>query len=437
MRKILTLLLTASMAAAFAQQPYDLAPTRKVRVALKIENPPVSWKGNKRIHELFNWGDPMKYSEALRDSLTAASGGVAQYEFTYIYDDTAMFTLMQGKRLSLDSLVKLLYEPGWATFQTKTTQHDYLGVLDYYDLCEKSDSGLIDEVWIYSFPYGGGWESTLAGQFAFWCNSPPLTGSSCVDILPIMVYNYERGVAEAMHSMSHRVEYTMKQVFGRWLNEPYSSGTVTSSLNSWEKFSSTEKKNPGKSHVGTCHYPPNATKDYDYDNSSNTVTSYYQGWDTYPNLAPGSKQINCSEWDCNHLGFMSWWFRKIPKFVCTNEYRLNNWWHYLYDYEGAIELADSLSLEPCTPNSINKHRPFMAPQILPNPANQYIFFNNANQLSNIAIYDLTGKLLIYVKLNNNSANYRVDVSSLTDGFYLVETEDELGELHREKIIIAN
>ena len=298
MKKIILFLFIISIAmSAKAQDTLPLAPTRVVKVAVLLQDPPIPTQGNKRIHEFMGWLDPLVYNQQLIDSLNAASHGVVKYEIERIIDDTMMFTRMKGILLDRDTIGKLLKEPNWQTLKDNGTQIDYHYVLDYYDFCEKSDSLIIDEVWVWSWPYGGGWESTLAGKNAFWCNSSPLTGTSCVDILPVMVFNYERTVDLAMHSMGHRTEYTLKHAFGRWLTEPYSSGTVNvSTLNKWELFSACEKKAPGNSHVGTIHYPPNAKQDYDYGNNTNHVTCYgLDNYATYPKIGNKASTVNCSE----------------------------------------------------------------------------------------------------------------------------------------------
>ncbi|MCD6098959.1 MAG: hypothetical protein J7K33_00090, partial [Candidatus Marinimicrobia bacterium] len=87
---------------------------------------------------------------------------------------------------------------------------DYKGMCDTYNFGEKRNRNEITEVWVYSFPFSGVYESQLIGPGAFWCNSPPITDYDKLEkLLPVMGWNYERGVAEALHSYGHRVESVM------------------------------------------------------------------------------------------------------------------------------------------------------------------------------------------------------------------------------------
>src|SRR5690554_7474454 len=96
------------------------------------------------------------------------------------------------------------------------------------------DNGEIHEVWVWTFPYGGMWESHMMGEGAFWINSQPNENPSCKELLSIMGLNYERDLACALESYGHRFESTMMKVYGWWDydNKPYANELTT-----WELFS--------------------------------------------------------------------------------------------------------------------------------------------------------------------------------------------------------
>src|SRR6476620_3566327 len=147
--------------ASFAQKQ-KLASLHIVKVAVVMQDPRIPSMGNKRIHELFKtpgytfqWNDPWKLAEQYRDSLNAISHGVVKYEFVKIYDENIFFTKLKNSTelLSLDKLVSLLSEPGWATLKKDGTQFDYNAFIQHYGFCEMRDRNEINEVWLWSFPY--------------------------------------------------------------------------------------------------------------------------------------------------------------------------------------------------------------------------------------------------------------------------------------------
>ena len=96
------------------------------------------------------------------------------------------------------------------------------------------------------------------------------------DLYVVMGLNPERGVAEALHSFGHRAESIMRKVYGSW--------SETSEVNHlWDRFTRVASKHPDAvPGVGNIHFPPNAERDYDYQNS-NSVLSEADQWLNFPN----------------------------------------------------------------------------------------------------------------------------------------------------------
>jgi hypothetical protein len=328
------------------QRSLPTAGTITVKVAVVIQDPRIPSMGNKRMHELFktpgytfSWHDPRELMKAYRDTLNAVSHGAIRYEIVKIYDDSLFFTHLKGEKqlLSRDQIVQYLQEPKWETFRSRGTSFDYNQFIDHYGFCEMRDKGIINEVWLWSFPYGGTWESTFAGKNAFWLNSDPVQGSSCNDLLTIMGLNYEREMSMGLESYGHRVESIMRKVYGRWDN-------TAAERNNWELFTSFDKKVPGHAHIGNIHYPPNGEKDYDWINKTK-VTTFADTWYQYPNISEtNGRVVDCTEWNCTHLGYMTWWMRHLPHFKGINraDGHLNNWWYYVVDYNKAMALEKKL-----------------------------------------------------------------------------------------------
>ena len=343
---LISLFLIYAASPAISQSKVPKAETITVKVAVVIQDPRIPQKGNKKMHEAFitpgrgyKWHDPRKLMEDYRDSLNSLSGGVINYEIVKVYDDAKFFTRLKDSNdyMSLDEIVKFLDEPDWTTFKNRGTTLDYKKFIDHYGFCEMRDKGEIQEVWLWTFPFAGAWESTFAGENSFWLNSEPVQGTSCKDLLTVMGLNYERDMSLALESYGHRFESIMRKVYGRWDHK-------SEKLNNWELYTSYDKIAPGKAEIGNIHFPPNALKDYDWKNMTK-VKTHADRWFSYPQLkAVEGRMVDCEEWDCSHLGYMSWWYSHIPRYAGLNpdDGHLNNWWHYVVDYNAAMRLESQL-----------------------------------------------------------------------------------------------
>ncbi len=326
------------------------AETLTVKVAVVIQDPVVPGTG-KRLHEYFKtpgytfqWNNPWDLTTAYADSLHAISNGVVKYEIVKIYDDSLFFSKIKGSDnlFSLDDVVKYLNEPDWATFKEKGTTFDYKAFIEHYGFGEMRDKGEIHEVWVWSFPYGGMWESTYSGKGAFWLNSNPVDNPSNEKLLTVMGLNYEREMSLALESYGHRFESVMRKVYGRWDYD-----VPCFEKNNWELYTTYDKISPGNAHIGNIHFPPNGQHDYDIKNKLEVSTAS-DTWANYPDLENESRRmVNCSEWDCSHLGYMCWWYRHIPHFegINSKDGHLNNWWHYVVNFEDAMRQENDLNLD--------------------------------------------------------------------------------------------
>jgi hypothetical protein len=226
-------------------------------------------------------------------------------------------------------------------------------MMQHYGFDKKVDAGEIKEVWVYTHPASGMNESRLIGDGAFWCNSGGITiegGATNVELCCVMFCNYERTTDLAMHSYAHRVESIMSQVYenkGGHQGWNYKDKTQLKELTNWEKFSAHvneyKKYKEGHAHIGMCHWPPNSSFDYDYANISQ-VKTYADTWFDYPNIKEDdsvARTVTREEWaDAGgyQWGYMKWYFGHIPHFkgLCPRDSHLNNWWHYIVDYNAAM-----------------------------------------------------------------------------------------------------
>lgn len=330
----------------------EKADVIKVKVAVVYENPVYEDHGNKRLHECFFtpnlrgmiWNNPVELSKDYEKTLEEVSGNTVDYEVVKEIDADRFFTYFKNDPLqrpfTKEEVAFLLGEENWKTLKEIGTAYDYNAMVKYYGFDKMRDRGEINEVWVWSFPYGGMWESHMMGKDAFWINSPPNENPSCVELLSIMGLNYERDLACAMESYGHRFESTMMRVYGWW---KYDKKENKSELTTWEKFTGYEKiytkYDEGNSHVGNIHYPPNGETDYDWRNKKQ-VYSYADEWADYPNIKEKKRRLmDCTEWGCSHVGYMKWWFSHTPHFkgLNPNDGKLNHWWYYVVDYNNAVK----------------------------------------------------------------------------------------------------
>lgn len=391
----------------------QLANTRPVQVALVIIDPASGVFGGSTFSQYHSWQNPAVLSQNLCDSLNAASGGVVYYSISQTYHTDNLYTLFGNTAISVDSLAELFLEPGWTTlhYVAETlgqSEFLYNQLLADYDFCTLSNNEQIDEVWVYAMPFVGLYESRLTGNNAFFYNSPPLTGNSCMDHLPIMGFNYERGLAEAWHSYGHRAENAMIRLFGGWNN--------ASPASSFDFFTLLDSHQSDSGHVGNIHFPVNASDDYEYD-ALNTVVSFAPNWYTYPFLFQETEMVNCLDWNCSQLGYMSWWHRHLPNKACRDKRGiLNNWWIYIVDFNEGRELEKQTSLCDCNLFEYlgNSELEISVLNVYPNPTEEKLVIDAAGKVTRLVILDQSGREVI---LSNEDLYDEVDVSKLAPGLY--------------------
>ncbi len=308
-------------------EPADTIPLEALhpKVLLIIFNPIIESRDNKRLTEVYGWNNPDVLSSQYIEDIKEVSDNLVSYQIVERMEVDAFPTYTDGYTYDDETFL--------SCWEARDCDHgdagkgqpmlDYPAMLQQYNICEKLNTGGIDELWMFASPYSGFWESTLAGPGAFWYNSSPVQDTSCNKLLPIMGFNYERGVGEMLEDLGHRTEATMTHVYGSW--------TAGSDSHTWNQYTLIDKDSPGNAHCGNVHYGPNSLRDYDWSNYS-YVDSYCDDWYNYPNLQGIKKSINCEEWGCNIRGHHKWWLKHLPKTSGQKDEKLNNWWRYIVDY---------------------------------------------------------------------------------------------------------
>jgi hypothetical protein len=298
-----------------------------VRVLVLDFDPVIPDSGGRRMHQAFGWNEPRTLATGYSADVSEASDGRMRY-------DIAEWRTIDEFPRKRDGFQ---YTP--ATYAACLRNHaqchepdalDYEALLAGYGVIPLIDLRAIDEVWLFGGPYFGYFESAMAGPGAFDINGDAFSEVPSKRAFAIMGFNSERGVAEMLHNLCHRTEATMARVYGGWQAESLTTA--------WAQFAANAHQSGGRAGVGSCHYPPNATADYDYTNSR-AVESDADDWLQYPNLTGARKRVTAETWGGPdyHRRYMRWWLARLPRAGGTNnDGRLNDWWRYVVDFDELV-----------------------------------------------------------------------------------------------------
>jgi hypothetical protein len=304
-----------------------LAPLASLspRVLVLNFDPVFPTKGGKRLHEVQGWNDPHPLVEGYIADLEACSGGYVRYRVVEWQDVDAYPVKQDGFRYTNASYLRC--QAGKEEWHQPDAV-DYHAILGEFDVAQRVEEGQIDEVWLWGFPYAGFWESTMAGQGAYFCNSPPVEGGDVSRIFVTMGFNYQRGVGEMLENFGHRVESIMRHVYGSWEHKE---------THAWNRFTLYDQVAPGRAGCGWMHYAPNSERDYDWGNQR-VVWSTCDDWLDYPNLTGKRRKVDHREWGGGDIrAHHRWWFEHLPKASGRTDGKLNNWWAYAVDFNRFAE----------------------------------------------------------------------------------------------------
>lgn len=289
------------------------------KLALIIHNPRIPSSNGRKLNKVLGWNDPDQLVHLSLADLRDISYGNANYELVERIEVDGFPIKEDGFTYDPDDYVRFwhardgFHSPDWV---------DYNAILNDHHIVDKVNRGIVDEVWLFAFPYAGYYESRMAGPGAFWCNAPPLqTTQPAKRRFVVMGLNYERGVGEMLESFGHRAESIMAQVYRHHRGE----------ANMWERFIRYDKTHPQQSGVGNIHFAPNSTRDYEWGNRT-PVVSCADDWLNYPNLTGTTRQMTCADWGHGDIrAHHRWWFERIPHADGVRDGVSNNWWDYIVD----------------------------------------------------------------------------------------------------------
>jgi hypothetical protein len=294
-------------------------PPLHPRVLLITYDPIIRSVRGRKLSEVLRWNDVNVLCRDYIADLRECSNGFLDYQIVQSLEVDTWPVKQDGFRYDEHSyLQNRRNNSGW--HQPDTV--DYGAIIADFDLLARVESGQVDEVWLFAFPYAGFYESIMVGPGAFWCNSPPIPLNEGISRrFVIMGFNYERDVGPMLESFGHRVESHLKQAWRHAAGDE----------NLWEQFILYDKKAPGKANVGWMHYAPNSLIDYDWGNRT-MVRSNCDDWLNFPNFQGIVRRVNCTEWGNGDMrAHHKWWFRHLPNVPGHTRGISNNWWWYGVD----------------------------------------------------------------------------------------------------------
>jgi hypothetical protein len=294
------------------------ASSLRPRVLLITFSPVIRSEGMRKLTQVLGWRDVDELCREYIADLRECSKGFLDYQIVQQIEVDAWPVKVDGFRYDEHSFLQ--------SWRTKSGFHqpdavDYEAIINEFDLLQRVNSGQIDEVWLFAFPYAGFYESIMIGPGAFWCNAPEMPRTDVSRRFVIMGFNYERGVGPMLESFGHRVESILRHTWRRQRGED----------NLWERFILYDKKAPGKANCGWMHYAPNSETDYDWGNKTK-VPSNCDDWLNFPNFEGIVRQVDCSDWGNGDMrAHHKWWYERLPNASGYTRGISNNWWWYGVD----------------------------------------------------------------------------------------------------------
>jgi hypothetical protein len=203
----------------------------------------------------------------------------------------------------------------------------YDAILRKHNILQRVAENEIDEVWVFSYPHAGFYESVMGGPGAFWCNAPPLKNTDAARRrFVVMGFSYERYIGEMLEAYGHRAESIMERTFSR----------LSGDANLWKRFTNYEKIAPGRAACGNIHFAPNSAREYDWDNPAPVQSECYDWQLNFPAFKGEVRAVNNTEWGGDIRKHHTWWFNHFPRVAGRRNGIHNNWWQYVVNPNNVI-----------------------------------------------------------------------------------------------------
>ncbi len=304
-----------SMPPDSADEPASITTSK---VLLVIYDP--TMEDGQKLSKKMNWHSADDLVAGYTSDLLEYSHGMARYQIVQRVTVDEFPVKTDGYRYTPQAYLDVL---NGAAQPHLPQDVDYSAILTRFDILSKVAGGLIDEVWVFAFPYAGFYESIMGGAGAFWCNAPPMKNTSqCARRFVLMGFSYERGIGEMLESFGHRAESILTKTFAK----------LTGDANLWARFSRYDKISAGKAACGNIHYAPNSRQDYDWNNPTPVSSECYDWQLNFPNFLGDVRTVTSAEWGSGDIRrHHQWWLKHIPHVAGRRNGIHNNWWQYIVD----------------------------------------------------------------------------------------------------------
>lgn len=309
-------------------------PQQVVRAIVLNFEPRIPGMGNKRLWEALGWNDPRRLAAQFEADIEFMTGGAIDVQIVESrhFEEFPLFG--DGFRFSPDEYAQNRLIGNFGYF-TRPVGFDLDHVVRTQGLEALVNAGQIDEIWVFGdhFLLFGGYalgEAWMAGPGSFFINGPSYPEIAFNRAIAGYGFNYERGVAEMVHNLSHRTENHGQRAFGFW--------NLASPVTAFDKFSANGFGSPGQTPgVGTCHHPANADDEYDY-NDVRVVPSAAFDFPGYPALTGATTLVSRDTWALGPVpdyqrDYLNFYFGMVPRNAGTAaDGRQANWFKYIWDF---------------------------------------------------------------------------------------------------------
>lgn len=288
------------------------------RVLVLVYDPVMDPATGRKLSETQNWYRVEELVPGFMADILKCSGGLARYQIAQRIDVNEFPAKTDGFRYTPQSYMDVLRG---VTPPRLPQEADYLAILTRFKVFERVAKNEIDEVWIIAFPHAGFYESIMGGPGAFWCNAPPLKNTAASKRrFVVMGFSYERHIGEMLHSFGHRAESIMAKAYEK----------LNGDANLWQRFARYQMVAPGKAAIGTIHFAPNSTRDYEWDSQAPVLSECYDWLNNFPNFKGDIRSVTAQDWGGGDVRlFHQWWLKHLPKVAGRKNGVHNNWWQYV------------------------------------------------------------------------------------------------------------
>ena len=311
---------TASQPTSTSQTPDAPPPVTSLKTLVVVYDPVVDARSGKKLSEYMRWNRVADLAKGFMTDILQTSGGLARYQIVQRIDVDGFSAKVDGYLYNPQTYLDVIRGVARPYIPQES---DYYAILERFNILQRIALREIDEVWVFSFPHGGLYESIMGGPGAFWCNAPPLRNTESAERrFVIMGFSFERGVGEMLENMGHRAESILEKTFEG----------LTGDDNLWRRFIRYEKSAPGRAAVGNIHFAPNSQRDYDWNNPG-AVQSECDDWlRNFPNFKGEIRTVTSAEWGHGDTReHHKWWFNHLPKVGGSRNGIHHNWWQYVMD----------------------------------------------------------------------------------------------------------